>query len=99
VTEVKWSVPDGFKVAEEPAKLDGSLVGEFCLLEVGALRLAARKDHRSDHQLDSSPLQGIQLPHITWSVDNYKGPSKLAAESYAQGADARYNSWVILKRV
>eukprot|EP00966_Prymnesium_polylepis_P278751 6439727-Prymnesium_polylepis.1 len=32
VTEVKWSVPDGFKVAEEPAKLDGSLVGEFVYL-------------------------------------------------------------------
>ena len=36
---------------------------------------------------------------ITWAVDGGKGPSKLAAESYAHGSDARYNSWVILKRV
>ena len=32
---------------------------------------------------------------ITWA-DGSKGPSKLGVESYPQGADARYNSWVIL---
>ena len=35
---------------------------------------------------------------ISWS-DETRGPSKLAAESYAYGSDARYNSWVILKHV
>ena len=33
---------------------------------------------------------------ISWA-DNSKVPSKLGVESYAYGADARYNSWVILK--
>ena len=27
--EMKWSVPDGFEVADEPAKLDSSLVGQY----------------------------------------------------------------------
>ena len=32
VREVKWSVPAGFEVAEEPAKLDESLVGKHVYL-------------------------------------------------------------------
>eukprot|EP00966_Prymnesium_polylepis_P158017 3652369-Prymnesium_polylepis.1 len=28
ITQVMWSVPDGFKVAAEPAKLDNSLIGQ-----------------------------------------------------------------------
>ena len=32
VTEVKWSVPEGFKVANEPEKLDGSLIGDYLYL-------------------------------------------------------------------
>ena len=32
---------------------------------------------------------------ITWA-DKTKGPSKLGVENYAHGADACYNSWVIL---
>ena len=33
---------------------------------------------------------------IVWA-DGSKGPAKLAVESYAYGADARFNSWVILQ--
>ena len=32
MTEVKWSIPDGFKVADEPAELDARLVGEYVYL-------------------------------------------------------------------
>ena len=32
VSEVKWSIPEGFKLAQEPAELDGSLVGAMVYL-------------------------------------------------------------------
>ena len=97
VTEVKWSVPEGFKVADEPAKLDSSLVGEYVYLrwemygwQLGKIAGVITK---------STPQLFKKFNYrIAWA-DGSKGPSKLAVESYAQGSDARYNSWVILKRL
>ena len=95
VREVKWSVPAGFEVAEEPAKLDESLVGKHVYLrwekygwQLGKITGVIT---RSTPQL----FKKFNF-RITWA-DNTKGPSKLEAESHAHGSDARYNSWVILE--
>ena len=34
---------------------------------------------------------------VVWN-DGHKGPAKLAVDNYGHGANARFNSWVILKQ-
>jgi hypothetical protein len=98
VAEVKWSIPDGFQVADEPDKLDSSLVGEFVYLRWEGYGWQLGKI--TGQITSSTPRLFKKFNYrVTWAVDGGKGPSKLAAESYAHGSDARYNSWVILKRV
>ena len=95
VTEVKWSIPDGFKVADEPAKLDEHLVGEYVYLRWEQYGWQLGKI--TGLITNSTPRLFAKFNYrISWA-DNSKGPSKLGVESYAYGADARYNSWVILK--
>ena len=81
----------------QPTKLDSSLVGEFVYLRWEHYGWQLGKI--TDQITNSTPRLFKKFNYrITWS-DNSKGPSKLAAESYAYGADARYNSWVILKQM
>lgn len=95
VTEVKWSVPEGFEVADEPDKLDHSLIGEYIYLhwerygwQLGKVTAQVTK---------STPQLFKKFNfRVTWA-DGSKGPTKLDVESYAYGSDARYNSWVVLK--
>ena len=49
--------------------------------------------------IQESIVVGVATLCAVWwvSIDGGKGPTKLAAESYASGSDARYNSWVLLK--
>ena len=93
--EVRWFVPDGFKVADEPKELDEKLVESSIYMRwekygwqlgkiVGTItsatpRLFAKFNYR-----------------IMWA-DGHKGPAKLSVENYAYGAHAAYNSWVILQ--
>ena len=84
-------------MADEPEKLDGSLVGENIYL----------RWERYGWQLGKITAEGTKATpqlfkkfnfRVTWA-DGSKGPTKLAVESYAHGSDARYNSWVVLTRV
>ena len=95
MTEVKWSIPDGFKVADEPAELDARLVGEYVYLRWE--RYGWQLGKITGEITRSTPRLFLKFNYrITWA-DNSKGPSKLGVETYAHGVDARYNSWVILK--
>lgn len=95
MTEVKWSVPDGFKVANEPEKLDGSLVGEYIYLRWERYRWQLGKI--TDQITSSTPCLFAKFNfRVSWA-DGTKGPSKLDSENYAHGSEARYNSWVIMK--
>ena len=95
VTEVKWSIPDGFRVADEPAELDARLVGEYVYLRWE--RYGWQLGKITGEITRSTPRLFLKFNYrITWA-DNNKGPSKLGVENYAYGIDARYNSWVILK--
>jgi hypothetical protein len=97
VTEVKWSVPEGFKVADEPEKLDKGLVGNYVYLRWE--RYGWQMGKITAEITNATPRLFTKFNfRITWA-DGSKGPSKLAAESYACGADARYNSWVILQPI
>lgn len=94
-TEVKWSVPDGFKVADEPALLDGSLIGSYVYMRWETYGWQLGKITAQITQSTPRLFKNFNY-RVTWAVDGGKGPTKLAVESYAYGADARYNSWVIL---
>lgn len=96
VTAIDWYVPEGFKVAEEPAQLDSNLIGQSIYMrwekygwQLGKVTdVITRKTPRLFKKFNF---------RMVWA-DGTKGPAKLAAESYAFGADARYNSWVILEQ-
>eukprot|EP00966_Prymnesium_polylepis_P142029 3279967-Prymnesium_polylepis.1 len=94
VTEVRWSVPSGFEVADEPAELDGSLVGKHIYLrwEVYGWQLGKITSQITK----STPKLFKNFNYrVTWA-DGSKGPTKLDPARYASGSDARFNSWVVL---
>ena len=95
VTEVKWHVPDGFKVADEPEKLDGGLVGDYVFMRWEQYGWQLGKITAQITNATPRLVKNFNY-RITWA-DGSKGPSKLDAQSYAHGSEARYNSWVIMK--
>ena len=95
---MRWSVPDGFAVADEPAKLDGSLIGEYIYFRWEGYGWQLGKITAEITNSTPRLLKKFNY-RITWALDKSKGPSKLATETYAHGSEARYNSWVILKPV
>ena len=79
VTEVKWSIPDGFKVADEPAELDARLVGEYVYLRWE--RYGWQLGKITGEITRSTPRLFLKFNYrITWA-DNNKGPSKLVHEA------------------
>ena len=93
--EVKWSVPDGFEVAGEPAALDSTLVGKHVYMrwetygwQLGKITAVVTKD--TPRLFKSFNFRCI------WA-DGSKGPAKFGVDNYAYGPDARLNSWVILE--
>ena len=89
-----WYVPEGFKVADEPEKLDGSLVNKHVYLRWE--RYGWQLGKITSQITNATPQLFKKFNYrITWA-DKTKGPSKLGVENYAHGADACYNSWVIL---
>ena len=63
MTEVKWSVPEGFTGADEPEKLDGSLIGDYVYLRWERYGWQIVKITAEIYKCHSSPLQKFQLPH------------------------------------
>ena len=95
IKEVKWSVPDGFEVAGEPAALDSTLVGKHVYMrwetygwQLGKITAVVTKD--TPRLFKSFNFRCI------WA-DGKSGPAKLGVDNYAYGPDARLNSWVILE--
>ena len=94
VQEVSWSVPDGFKVADEPSKLDASLVGSSVYMRWE--KFGWQLGRISDVVTNATPRLVKKFNYrIVWS-DGSKGPAKLSVENYGYGSDARNNSWAIL---
>ena len=100
VREVKWSVPDGFKVAAEPETLDVSLIGSTVYMrwETYGWQLG----RITDVITAATPRLFKYFKkfnfRLVWS-DKSRGPASLRVENYAFGSDARLNSWVILEQV
>ena len=88
-------MPDDFKIAPEPAILDGSLVDSAVYMRWETfLWHGPNATPRLVKKLNLHyPL--AQLLHRQWA-DGSKGPAKLQVDNYGHGSHARYNSWVIL---
>ena len=97
IREVRWSVPDGFQVADEPAKLDASLVDNHVYMRWEQFGWQLGKINGIITR--STPRLFKQYKFRLVSADGSKGPAKLSVENYAFGPQARYNSWVILKPI
>ena len=96
ITEVKWAIPPGFSVAEEPSQLDESLIGEHVYLcwekydwQLGKITHVITADTRRLFKKFNF--------RIVWA-DRSKGPCKLDAKSYASGPSEQYKSWVVLRK-
>ena len=94
MTEVKWSVPPGFELAPEPSTLDKSLIGKHVYMRWQTYGWQLGKI--TDVITRSTPRLVKKFNfRVVWS-DGSKGPANLAVSNYGYGADARYDSWVIL---
>ena len=93
--EVKWSVPPGFEVADEPARLDQSLIGERVYLHWEKYGWQLGKI--TDVITEKTPQLFKKYNFRVMWADGTKGPTKLTVETYAYGDAARHDSWVILK--
>ena len=96
IIEVKWSVPGGFEVADEPEALDDSIVGKTIYMrwEKYGWQLGKILEKLTNR----TPRLVLKFNYrIVWS-DGSKGPAKLGVDNYGHGADARYDSWVILQQ-
>ena len=94
VKEVSWSVPDGFEVADEPSKLDDTLVGSSVYMRWE--KYGWQLGRITDIVTNATPRVFKKFNYrIIWA-DGSKGPAKLCVENYGHGSDARYNSWAIL---
>ena len=92
--DVSWSVPDGFEVADEPSKLDDTLVGSSVYMRWE--KYGWQLGRITDIVTDATPRVFKKYNYrIIWA-DGSKGPAKLSVENYGHGSDARYNSWAIL---
>ena len=93
--EVRWSVPDGFKVADEPKELNKDIIESkiYMRWEKYGWQLGKITDTISS---DTPRLFKKFNFRILWA-DGHKGPAKLAVENYGYGTHAAYNSWVILQ--
>ena len=61
IKEVKWSIPDGFEVADKPAELNASLVvflTHKCICD-GRSTVVARQNPRHHHTLHPPTTQTI----------------------------------------
>ena len=96
-TPVTWSVPDGFKVADEPEVLDKSLIGQKVYMRWEKYGWQLGKITDVVTQKTPQLFKKFNF-RVIWS-DGGKGPVKLDAASYACGPDARFNSWVVLEEV
>ena len=92
IREVKWSVPDGFQVANEPEALDKSLVGKQIYMrwetygwQLGKITGIVTKD---------TPRLIKKFNYRCVWADGSRGPAMLGVQNYAYGPDARFNSWV-----
>ena len=97
VVPLRWSVPDGFQVADEPAKLDASLVDNHVYMRWEQFGWQLGKINGIITR--STPRLFKQYNFRLVSADGSKGPAKLSVENYAFGPHARHNSWVILKPI
>ena len=95
IQEVKWSVPDGFQVANEPEALDKSLVGEQIYMrwetygwQLGKITDIITKD---------TPRLIKKFNYRCMWADGSKGPAMLGVQNNAYGPDAHFNSWVVLE--
>ena len=80
-------MPDDFKIAPEPAILDGSLVDSAVYM---------RWETFLWHGPNATPRLVKKFNYrIVWA-DGIKGPAKLQVDNYGHGSHARYNSWVML---
>ena len=96
VKEVSWSVPDGFEVADEPSKLDDTLVGSSVYMRWE--KYGWQLGRITDIVTNATPRVFKKFNYrIIWA-DGSKGPAKLSVENYGHGSDACYNSWAILSR-
>ena len=94
--EVRWAVPEGFQVANEPDKLDDSLVG-MCIYmrwEVYGWQLGKITDTITS----ATPRLAKKFNYRIMWADGHKGPAKLAVDNYGYGTHAAFNSWVILQQ-
>ena len=92
--EVKWSVPDGFKIAPEPAILDGSLVDSAVYMRWETYGWQIGKITGSVTNATPRLVKKFNY-RIVWA-DGTKGPAKLQVDNYGHGPHARHNSWVNL---
>ena len=79
--EVKWSVPDGFKIAPEPAILDGSLVDSAVYMRWETYGWQVGKITSSVTNATPRLVKKFNY-RIVWA-DGTKGPAKLQVDNYA----------------
>jgi hypothetical protein len=88
VKDVSWSVPDGFEVADEPSKLDDTLVGSSVYMRWE--KYGWQLGRITDIVIDATLCVFKKFNYrITWA-DGSKGPAKLSVENYGHGSHARY---------
>ena len=74
--DVSWSVPDGFEVADEPSKLDDTLVGSSVYMRWE--KYGWQLGRITDIVTDATPRVFKKFNYrITWA-DGSKGPAKLS---------------------
>jgi len=76
VKDVSWSVPDGFEVADEPSKLDDTLVGSSVYMRWE--KYGWQLGRITDIVIDATLCVFKKFNYrITWA-DGSKGPAKLS---------------------
>ena len=96
---MKWSIPDGFEVADEPAELNASLVDSHVYMRWE--KYGWQLEKINDIITRSTPRLFKQYNfRLVWADgQNFRSGQakrrKLRIRGF--GPHARYNSWVILK--
>ena len=104
VVAIPWRVPDGFKVATQPARIDESAVGRFLYLNWKDYGWSLGKV--TELITKSTPLLFKKYNvRAIWAVEGRlnkkcKGPCMpdLILKMYKSGADAQLDSWVFLDK-
>ena len=87
-------MPEGFKIAPEPAVLDGSLVD--CAVYMRWELYGWQMGKITGLVTNATPRLVKKFNYrIVWA-DGSKGPAKLQIDNYGHGPHTCYNSWVVL---